>query len=164
MVVPVLVFLVVASAAVSRLADAVEESVCEDGSNHVRLECRIVSELKSPRHECYRETEGGILVNQCCCEACVAWTGIQLEVICYSEDDGDSELILSRGDSVWNSSANWTFTVSSSVQGNYECRWSNGSVFANRTIDVDGKWTCVSVRGLYIRAYIIYTCRYTYAV
>ena len=145
MVVPALVFLLVA--AVSRLAHAVEESACETSTKHVKLECRIVSR----EWDCYTYPEQDIYVNRCGRHACVAWTGVQLKISCRaseSDGDGDSRLILSRGDSVWNSSTEW-FTVSSSVQGNYECRWSNGSLLANRTIDVDGEWTWVSVRGLY---------------
>ena len=102
---------------------------------HVATHCRIESRESGI---CRRPTENGVLVHMCDDSIrCPVWTGMPLNISC---SDGDSGLTLYRNDSsVGSYIASWTFTVSSDVEGVYECRWANGSLFSNRSVNVNGK-------------------------
>lgn len=118
---------------------------CDNDSapDHVRLECRI-----SPRQDversgqCYKWDEDGRLISACDdSTACLAWTGMQLVISCNTIV-GDDDLTLCLGNATETEckpNASWPFAVSA-VGGAYECKWrDNGSLFANRSIVVDGE-------------------------
>ena len=103
------------------------------GPSHVRLECIIASRESG---QCSKWTEDGRQIHECDDSvACPVWTGMQLEISC-SDDDA---LTLFKGNSTNQHNVSWAFATSSAVEGLYECRWNNGSLFANRSIQVDGE-------------------------
>ena len=70
---------------------------------------------------------------------CEAVEGMRLEVRC----EGTDHILYRNGSSLGQRQVEWTFTVAEEVQGIYECRWPNGSLFGNRRVEVDGEGMCV---------------------
>lgn len=107
---------------------------CETTSapRHVGAHCRIQD------GRCGRNTANGVQTHTCDDTIpCPVRAGMPLDISC---SDGDSDLTLYRGNLSFGSyTASWPFAVSSTVEGVYECRWSNGSLYANRSVNVDGK-------------------------
>ena len=125
------VFVLLAS---SVAAAGASGSCTSPGPSHVRLECIIASRESG---QCSKWTEDGRQIHECDDGvACPAWTGMQLEISC-SDDDA---LTLFKGNSTNQHNVSWTFATSSAVEGLYECRWNSGSLFANRSIQVDGEY------------------------
>ena len=114
-----------------------EVGSCEDSlpPNYVSLECRILP----PGSDCYYPSGAAVGQEIHACDdsiPCRAWAGMPLNISC-----SDENLILFHGDSTDNTSSSyWSFAVSSVVQGVYECRWPNNSVYAYRNTTVDGKY------------------------
>lgn len=101
---------------------------------YVSLECRILP----PDSRCYvSDALDGQQIIHACDDSfpCRAWAGMPLNISC-----SDENLILFHGDSTDNTSSSyWSFAVSSVVQGVYECRWPNNSVYAYRNTTVDDR-------------------------
>lgn len=112
-------------------------SCSETGSapRHVATHCIIESRESGI---CGLDWVDGVRVHVCDDRIrCPVWTGMPLDISC---SDGDSGLTLYRGNSSLGSYVvSWPFAVSSNVEGIYECRWANGSLFANRSVNVNGK-------------------------
>ena len=70
---------------------------------------------------------------------CEAVEGMRLEVRC----EGTDHILYRNGSSLGQRQVEWTFTVAEEVQGIYECRWPNGSLFGSRRVEVDGEGMCV---------------------
>jgi hypothetical protein len=102
--------------------------------DHVQLECVIV-----PRGgRCHKDSAGERQINACSDRAaCVAWTGIDLIVSCEDSEDGTSLRLYHEGSTQGLPNATWTFAEASTAEGLYECRHSNGSLFANRSVVFD---------------------------
>lgn len=110
---------------------------CGDSSSapsHIGTHCRIESRESGI---CRRPTENGVVVHTCDDSViCPVWTGMPLDISC---SDGESGLTLYRSNSSFGSyTTSWPFAVST-YEGVYECRWDNGSLFSNRSVNVDGK-------------------------
>lgn len=68
---------------------------------------------------------------------------MRLEVRCEETD----HVLYRNGSSLGQRQVEWNFTVAEEVEGNYECRWPNGSVFESRRVEVDGETTACYCMG-----------------
>ena len=104
--------------------------------DHVKVECVIAAR----GGRCHRDNVGRRLINVCSDRAaCLAWTGIDLIVSCEESGDGTPLSLYHKGSTQGFPNVTWTFAEASVAEGLYECRDSNGTLFANRSIVFDGK-------------------------
>ena len=108
-------------------------------SLHVAIECRIAPQGSS----CFRHDEGDTQINTCDNRtSCLVWTGADVSISCAPPDEDSTaadSLSLYRENSTQSlANALWPFAESLGVEGAYECRFSNGSVFSRRSINFDG--------------------------
>ena len=74
---------------------------------------------------------------------CEVVEGMRLEVRCEETD----HVLYRNGSSLGQRQVEWNFTVAEEVEGSYECRWPNGSVFGSRRVEVDGETTACYCMG-----------------
>ena len=106
-----------------------------DAAPHVRLDCVIVA-----GDTCnYESFHNGFATNICNYNSdCQVTVGVALQIVC---DGASSEELILYRDNITQGTPNmsWPF-AESFLEGSYDCRWKyNGTLYANRSIVVDGK-------------------------
>ena len=143
------------------VSDASEDSCGNrDAPAYVRLECTIVSQGAG----CWRqdvECRPGQGVNMCdMSRGCQAWTGIELHVTCRvgttgGESAADQLELFRNGERLGSHTTSYPFATAL-ASDTYECRWLNGSFFANRSVAIDGE-LCSTLAGPQCRVRLLQT-------
>ena len=101
---------------------------------------RLVCEILSAAEECELfpvSTDGYYLLHACgSSQACTASAGMRLEVRC--PDDGETRELVKDGQVLDGDKVSWSFATAALAEGEYQCRWPNGSVYGNRSVKIDG--------------------------
>ena len=97
--------------------------------DHQQLVCEILSagddcELTYQFHACDSS------------QSCIASAGMRLEVRC--PDDGETWELVKDGQVLDGDKVSWSFATVALAEGEYQCRWPNGSVYGNRSVKIDG--------------------------
>ena len=144
-----LVFIVLAT--IWRRGEAVGGEECDNSNapNFLSLECALLADSDASS-SCTNDVNNGVDLNQCdSSRPCSAYAGLGLNVTCrvpgpgpdvVSVVSGDME-VYRDGESLGNDT--WRPFTTSEAEGRYECRWrENGSLYANRWLEVDGELCC----------------------